>query len=954
VTGLRTLSGRRRQPHGFPMSSTSFDRRSRALSIGSRGARAALLAVGIATLAPGSARAAGGEAAATGESAASATSTPPGVGVDADTAGREPVVERGPLLPARVAAAARREGVVAIDGRIDEGAWAAASPQKGFWQREPDEGGPSRFATEFRVLFDDRALYVAVRAFDPEPELIRALLTRRDVESSSDWVTVTIDSYHDRRTAFGFAVNPAGVQRDVLHFNDVEMDPGWDAVWESGATTDARGWTAELRIPFNQLRFPGSLEQSWGLQVTRRVQRTQELSAWSPWPREASQEVSLYGTVVGIRGIQPTRRLELLPYAVGGARLFDRDGDPLVDGHDALTGVGLDVKYGLGSNFTLSGTVNPDFGQVEADPSLVNLSAQETFLQEKRPFFVEGGDIFRFSLGQGDGGGAVETLFYTRRIGATPHADPFDYGEFAVSPDVTTIYSAAKLSGKTAGGWSVGVLDAVTGQEDAIVAPEGGTAADGERIIVEPLTNYAVARVRKDMREGRSTIGAALTSVHRSLEGTKLGWLHDQAYTVGVEGAHRFWDDHWTADLRVAGSYVHGTAEALDETQTSSAHYYQRPDADHLDYDPTRTSLTGAALLWSFGKTAGGHWRIQTGADTRSPGFEANDIGFQRSADYYLQWFWAQYREDKPGDWLKNYAVNFNLWRLWDTSPEHLTTGGNVNGNLDLLSYWGAGGGFGIDYNVQDPGGLRGGPMLRRDPVYNLWLNAWSDSRRAVGANLSAFSYLAPASGSRGGNVSPLVTVQARSDLDLAIGPTLFGQVDDNQYVDEVEDREGDPRYLLGRIRQVTAALTLRANYTFTPTMGLQIYAQPFVSTGRYSEYKEAVAPQARDYEDRYSVIQADEGMDADGIRSVDRDGDGLTDFEFELADFNFRELRSNLVFRWEYRPGSTFFLIWSHGRTSEAEAPDGRFILADDLSALADETGEHVILAKLNYWLGL
>jgi len=857
----------------------------------------------------------------------------------------------GPIAPRPVANAARRQGVVTIDGALDEPAWAAAPVHGDFWQRAPDEGRPPQQRTEFRVLYDDAALYVGLRAHDSQAGLIRALLTRRDIESSSDWLSVAIDSYRDRRTAFEFMVNPAGVQRDVLHFNDVEQDPSWDAVWESRARVDAGGWTAELRIPYSQVRFPRSRDHVWGLQIARVVQRTHEIDTWSPWPREAGQDVSLYGSVVGIRDIGPPRRVELLPYALLGADLYRPDhGDPLLDGHDAVTGLGLDAKIGLGSNFTLSGTVNPDFGQVEADPSEVNLSAQESFFPEKRPFFVEGTDIFRFSLGQGDGSGSVETLFYTRRIGASPHDTGFDYGDFADQPDATTIYGAAKVSGKTPGGWSVGLLDAVTAQEDARIATDG---EDGQRrLIIEPLTNYAIARVRKDLREGRTSVGAAITSVHRSLEGTKLDWLHDQAYTAGVEGSHRFWDEKYTADLRLASSWVHGSPEAIDRTQSSSVHYYQRPDADHLDYDPTRTSLAGAALLWSIGKSAGGHWRWAVGADSRTPGFEANDLGFQRGADYYTQWLWTQYREDKPGDVLRDFGLNLNLWRMWDTSPRHLTTGGNVNGWFDLLSYWGGGGGIGYDHNVQDPGGLRGGPLLRRDGQLSAWLNAFSDSRRPVSAQLSASAFDGVA-GSRGFNVGPSLVVQARSNLDLAIGPSLTAQVIDNQWVDELTDAMGEPHYLMARIRQVTTALTLRANYTYSPALSMQLYAQPFVGAGRYAEYKEVVSPQASDYADRFDVVQAGEFFDdTDGNRTVDQDGDGVPDFTFELPDFNLRELRTNLVVRWEYRPGSALFLIWSHGRTSES--PDGRYLLADDLAHLADEPGEHVVLAKLNYWFGL
>jgi len=880
-----------------------------------------------------------------GTEAATATGTGTGTGTDATVERKTPVAPPVGPRAAPVAAAARRTGDVVIDGHLDEPAWQAASAQRGFVQREPHAGRRPTFDTEFRVLYDDDALYVAVRAHDPEPSRIRGLLTRRDVESSSDWVALKIDSYHDRRTAFGFAVNPAGVQLDVLHFNDVEADMSWDAVWESAARIDEGGWIAELKIPYSQLRFSGQRAHVWGLQLIRRVQRTQEVSVWAPWPREASQEVSLYGTLVGIEDIGPARRIELLPYLLFGSELYRTEsGDPLNQSPDLVAGAGVDARIGLGSNFTLAATINPDFGQVEADPSQVNLSAQEIFFAEKRPFFLEGTDIFRFSLGQGDGDGSVETLFYTRRIGAPPHDEPD--GDFVDQPDVTTIYSAAKLSGKTSSGWSLGLLDAATGQETATVTTGDVTSEP----VIEPFTNYAVGRVRKDLRDGDTTVGGAVTAVHRSLDGVKLDWLHDQAYTGGLELSHRFWDDAWSADLRLATSWVHGAPEAIDETQRSSVHWFQRPDADHLDYDPTRTSLAGSALLWSLGKNAGGHWRFATGGDGRTPGFEANDIGFQRSSDYYVNWWWAQYREDEPGDHFKQWNANWNLWRVWDTSPLHYATGGNMNGSLWFLNYWGVGGGGGVNYNVQDRDALRGGPLLRRDPSYVGWFNAWSDTREAVSGNLNGSGGITPSSDGWNWNLSAFVGVQARSNLEVSLGPTVAMQATDDQYVDEVADTMGSPHYVLGHIKQVTTALTVRGSYTLSPTLSVQLYAQPFVSAGRYGEYKEPTSPQADDYGDRYTILT--DYSDMDGIRTVDFDGDGAADYSFELADFNVRELRSNLVMRWEYRPGSTLFLIWSHGRVSEA--PDGRFVLADDLRDLADEPGEHVILAKLNYWFGL
>ncbi len=847
----------------------------------------------------------------------------------------------------RVAIAERVAGSIAIDGVLDEAAWVAAPVHGGFWQREPNQGQAPTFATEFRVLYDGGAIYVGVRAFDPEPALIRGLLTRRDLDSASDWVSVKVDSYHDRRTAFGFSVNAAGVQRDMLHFNDVESDPGWDAVWEVGTRIDDRGWVAEFRIPYNQLRFSASDRQAWGLQVLRRVSRTQELSAWSPWPREATQEVSLYGTLTGMSGVQPPARVELLPYAVAGARLYrSQPGDQLNDGVDLIGNAGADVKVGLGSNFTLSGTVNPDFGQVEADPSEVNLTARETFFVEKRPFFLEGTDIFRYSMATGNGEDSVETLFYTRRIGAPPHGEAA--GDNVDAPDTTTIYGAGKLSGKTAGGWSLGLLDAVTGQEVAKVAPDGSD--DYDRVVVEPFTNYAVGRVKKDLREGRTTIGAAATAVNRSLTGVDLDFLHREAYAGAIEAAHRFADDEWNADLRLIGSHVRGSTEALARTQQASQRYYQRPDATHVDFDPDRTSLSGAAMIWSLGKMSGGHWRYAVGGDLRTPGFEVNDLGFLFQSDQIFQWGWVGYRQEQAGKLVRVWQVDANLLGTWNWAGDYLTSGSNLSAEADFNNYWGVATGVAVNHNYQDWTYLRGGPTVRRDPSYNLWADAWSDTRKVVHGFASVYTFQVPASLSYGSGASGNVVVQARSNLDLSLGPSFSRVVDDNLYMAALADAAGGTHHVLAHIEQVTTALTVRASYTYSPTLSLQLYAQPFVSAGAYSEYKEAVAPQADDYDDRYHNYSEAELSVMDRVGSVDGDGDGAADFSFPLGDFSFRELRSNVVLRWEYRPGSALFFIWSHGRTSLG--PEGRYSVGDDLGDLADEPGEHVLLAKLNYWL--
>jgi hypothetical protein len=798
----------------------------------------------------------------------------------------------------------RLVGSIDIDGALDEAAWATAPASGAFFQREPDEAAPPSQPTEVRVLYSERALYVAVRATDSDPVAIRSLLGRRDAEIASDWILVGIDSYNDLRTAFFFALNPAGVQRDFIAYDDSVLDPSWDAVWEGATRVDGGGWSAEFRIPYSQLRFSDGDPQVWGFQVMREIRRLGESDAWSASPRSVPQIVSRFGELRGLGGISSSRRIELLPYAFGGAALHRAaSDDPLHDDASSLHGGGLDFKIGVGPSATIAGTINPDFGQVEADPSQVNLGAGELFLTEQRPFFLEGTEIFRFGITQGDGN-VQEQLFYSRRIGAQPHGDGVDRDGYVDQPEATTIYGAAKLSGKTAGGWSFGLLEAVTGQETARFALGDGSPV--EAVVVEPLTNFAVARLHKALRQGKTSIGAVVTAVNRSLGGTGLAsTLHDQAYTGGLQATHRFADDGYSVDGKVMGSLVHGSPEALDATQTSSVHWFQRPDAGHIDYDPDRTALAGGSAQGSVSKISGAV-RGATGFDTRTPGFEANDLGFQLSSDYLSHWVWLQLRDDRPGKHLRDSYLDVNLWHYWDLGGELLGVGGNTNGGLHLDNLSRISGGIGADLTRRDPGGLRGGPTLRRDEAYSVWLSASTGTQARLRASVDGSAFFAPASGSIGGLLSPAVTWQVASNVDLALGPTVGYEVDDNQYVVEVADGMDAPHYLMGRLRRTTTALTLRASYAPSSTLSIQLYAQPFVSTGRFDEYKEVVAPDARLYDDRYHVFADDELIRRGDRLEVDTDRDGDAEFDFEPADFDFRQLRSNLVVRWEYRPGSS------------------------------------------------
>ncbi|MBI4408091.1 MAG: carbohydrate binding family 9 domain-containing protein, partial [Gemmatimonadetes bacterium] len=429
-----------------------------------------------------------------------------------------------------------------IDARIDEAVWAQAQVASDFTTLEPKPGEAASEQTEVRVLYDDDAIYVAARLFDRTPDSIVARLARRDNDVYSEWFYVGLDSYNDRRTAFIFAVNPRGVKLDSFMSEDGQReDGGWDPVWDVAADVDALGWTAEMRIPLSQLRFSASADQGaeervWGITFARRIARTQEFAFWSPLLPDAPGVVSQFGYLEGLRGLRAPRRLEALPYSVARVtRAPGEAGNPFYDRTEPYASVGADVKYGLTSDLTLSATVNPDFGQVEADPSVVNLSAYETFFSERRPFFVEGSDIFRFGIEPGDGGS--QQLFYSRRIGRAPQRSvELDDGHVD-APEGTTILGAAKVSGKTRGGWSIGVLEALTGAEYARTSDARGRRGSA---LVEPLTNYAMLRAKKDFRAGESTVGAIVTGTHRKLDDDALDFLRSAAYAGGVDFRHRF------------------------------------------------------------------------------------------------------------------------------------------------------------------------------------------------------------------------------------------------------------------------------------------------------------------------------------------------------------------------------------------------------------------------------
>jgi Domain of unknown function (DUF5916)/Carbohydrate family 9 binding domain-like len=805
------------------------------------------------------------------------------------------------------------EGIlpIVLDGDLTDPAWAKATPISSFLQRDPLEGAPATMRTEARVAFDATAIYVAVRAFDSEPARIVGFLTRRDADSSSDWVHVLIDSYHDRRTAYQFGVNPVGVKRDSYWFNDTNSDNSWDAVWEVVSKRDADGWSAEFRIPFSQLRFSGDGDGRLGFAVMRDVARLKETTTWPLLSKNASGFVSSFGDLTGVSIGKASKRLELVPYVVGQIGTVPLEpGNSLQNSPDHDISVGVDLKYAVTPALNLTATVNPDFGQVEADPAVVNLSAFETFFSEKRPFFIEGSGAYEFQCRDCN-------LFYSRRIGRAPRGTiTLEEGEYSVQPVQSTILGATKLTGRV-GSFSVGVLGAVTDDEYAQVDFLSGRV----RQMVEPGALYSVSRVRREFSD-QSSLGFILTTTNRNVA-ESVSFLPESAITGGVDYDWRI-GKRWGLNGYWAGSDVSGSPVAISELQRSTVHSFQRPDASHVEYDPFADTLRGHSGSVSFGKIAGERTRMNVNVGYKSPGFDVNDLGFQPRADEIPQNSWFQLRWQKPGKYTRNINLNFNQWSAFNFDGDRLQLGGNINAHWDFQNFWETG--FGVNINARnfDDRLTRGGPGGYDEPRRSSWQYFNSDNRRVVSFNWN--SAFGGDGYGRFFELQPAIVVRPISSFSTEVGFNYNNNINDSQWVEEVIERDRT-HYVFGRLEQQTHSLTLRVNYTMTPNLSLQLYGQPFVSTGHYVTYKELVDGRAERYEDRYA--------------RYDYNGN---------ADFSVLSFRTTNVLRWEYRPGSTLFVVWQQGR--EGSGVPGRFALPRDYSDLFSTPSSNTLLIKFAYWL--
>jgi len=805
---------------------------------------------------------------------------------------------------------------VRVNGELSEHVWQQATPVDAFVQRDPQEGGKPSQRTEFRVAYDASTLFVKVRAFDSEAGRIRSYLTRRDADSPSDWIRVLIDSYHDRRTAYEFAVNPAGVKQDRYWFNDNNRDDSWDAVWDVKVARDESGWTADFRIPFSQLRFTPTGANTFGFAVSRQIGRLNETSTWPLLARSAPGYVSSFGDLGGLSMTASPKRLELLPYVVGDVTRQPTDGNPLVKRSQPAGAVGMDVKYALTPGLTLTTTVNPDFGQVEADPAVVNLSAFETFFSERRPFFVEGSGNFRFDSDCANG---PCQMFYSRRVGRSPQGLetlPSGDGVYTDSDPQTTILGAGKLTGRV-GKFSIGVMHAVTQEEN-------GTVLDGLQTFhkpIEPSTYYTVGRARREFAN-QSSVGFMMTATNRNLNDT-LRFLPGSAYTGGVDADLRF-KKRFSVTGYLAGSSVRGDAAAIDRIQHNSRHYFQRPDSDVLHVDSSRTSLNGASGRAGIGKIAGQRVRFNFNVGFVSPGLDLNEIGFLRRADQRWMGNWLQLRSDVPNKWFRSRNINFNQFAMWNADGDVLIHAQNVNGNVTFKNNWSVGGGIGVSERGFDDRITRGGPGALSEGYTNFWSWLESDNRKPVSVNMFNGAGR-DGVGSSFRDHEADVTYRPMSALTVSTGVRLNRGVQDHQWVEQVTDSRD--HYVFANINQTTVALTERVNYTVTPTLSLQLYAQPFVSGGDYRGFKELVDGRNPMYSSRYAPF----GYGSD-------------------PDFNYKSFRTTNVLRWEYKPGSTLFVVWQQSR--EASETYGDFRFSRDFGRVFDVVPRNVLLVKFAYWL--
>jgi len=848
--------------------------------------------------------------------------------------------------------ATRISTVPVIDGTLNEEVWNTGDWVNNFTQHEPYNGAEASQRTEFKILFDEDNLYVAIKAYDTSPDSIVNRLTRRD-HPDGDQSGIILDSYHDLRTGFFFGVSSAGVKYDKMLTGDgQDEDESWDPNWWVKTSINEEGWVIEMKIPFSQMRFEKNSGEVWGLEVYREVYRKDETALWQHIPKDAPGMIHLFGELSGLEQIKPRKIFDITPYTVAKAETFMADPDNPFRSNGRLSHIsgGIDAKIGITNNMTMDLTINPDFGQIEADPSEVNLSAYETFFSEKRPFFIEGNNITNFGLGIGDGDVGNDNLFYSRRIGRQPQGDPsLNDGWNSNVPIQSTILGATKITGKTKNGLSVGFIDAITAHEIADIDTIGGRYSE----TVEPLTNYLIGRVQKDINNGKTIIGGVFTSTNRDLDASVKDILHKSAYSGGADFTQYFKDKNWMFNINTAFSYVEGSEKALENTQRSSAHYFQRPDNDYSVLDTTRTSLTGSGGRMQLMKL-NGHWNFMSATTWKTPGFETNDLGYMRDADQILSVLWAGYNQWDPNWIYLTYNINFDIYSVWNFGGSNLSKGFEWNGFMNLKNFWDVWTGGTIESSGTDNSLLRGGPLMKTPGSLRGRFGFESDNRKKLEFEAFINSTTGLENNSKNLYSEIEISYKPTNYIELSLNPAVSKSFDELQYVTTLTVNDKD-KYIFASIDRKTISASFRVNLNMSPELTLQYWGQPFLATGKYYEHKMILDPMADNYHERFYSYSDDQINLLEDEYNIDENTDGTVDYTFEKRDFNIQEFLSNMVLRWEYNPGSSVYLVWSQTRSSSNDPGDaGVFSDIKELFDRGDNKPHNVFLVKFSYRFGL
>ena len=826
-----------------------------------------------------------------------------------------------------------------IDGNLADSIWESAEWATNFIEVNPDENTDPSEQTKFKILYDQKHLYIALKALDSEPETITNRLSRRD-GFVGDRINVLIDSYHDLRTGFLFTVTAAGVRGDeFITDNGNNIDASWNPIWSAKALIDNEGWTAEMKIPLSQLRFSNDPNQVWGLNVVRNYFKNNELSAWNRIPIGAAGWVSEAGKLKGLKNIKPQKQIEIQPFVVTKLDRYEAEaGNPYADGNDFNLNTGLDAKIGITNDLTLDVTINPDFGQVEADPAAINLDGFEIFNRDQRPFFVENKNIFDYRFADNR-----NNLFFSRRIGRSPQVNLETTDEaFVNQPQNTTILGAAKFSGKTKNGWSIGVLESMTSKEFTEISTNGNTSES----LAEPFTNYLVGRVQKDFNKKNTFFGGMFTATNRFIT-PEVSELRKSAYSGGIDFTHQWKNRAYFMEANIVMSHVKGSKEAIKLTQENLTHLFNRVDATHLEVDPNRTSLTGTGGRFGIGKVGGQHWNYNAGFKWVSPELELNDIGFLRSADEMIQYANLRYRSIKPTGVFRDFNVRFNQFSAFDFEGNYNRIQYQINGSASFLNNWEIDFGLAHKPRIFSNSILRGGPRWRFSKENFQFFFVGSDRRKNFNGTIGLIH-----SQAKENNFSLLkfeseLNYQPTNAFNISLSPEYSISKNQTQYVTQ-SDYNSDSRYVLGTIDNHTLKASVRLDYTINPNLSIQYYGQPFISRGRYKDFKYVTNPVAERLTERFQLYDSNQINLSGNDFQVDENRDGTMDYSFSNPDFSYVQFNSNLVLRWEYIPGSELFLVWSQGVKSSVSSSDGLFEGFE--TGILDERPQNIFLLKATY----